>query len=99
MKRNSNTKHVHHKIFHLLRDPFIFVNAYAKVSKNRGAFSKGYRDDNTMEFFGLKKAKKIAKAITQGKYKFSPVNRTWIPKPGKKKKRPIDIPIQSDRIV
>ena len=35
-KRNSNTNHINYKIFHLLYDPFTFVNAYTKISKNKG---------------------------------------------------------------
>jgi RNA-directed DNA polymerase len=49
--------------------------------------------------FGLEKATNIAKKIKKGTYTFKPVQRTWIPKPGKNKKRPIDVPNQSDRIV
>jgi group II intron reverse transcriptase/maturase len=98
-KRNKKTNHINHKIFYLLHDPYTFVNAYTKISKNRGALTKGYDEDNIMEFFGLKKAEKIAKQIKSEQYKFKPVKRTWVPKPGKKKKRPVDVPTQSDRIV
>lgn len=52
-----------------------------------------------MEFFGVDSAKNIAKRIKNNTYKFKPVKRNWIPKPGKKKKRPIDVSNQSDRIV
>lgn len=98
-KRNKNTKHINYKIHYLLHDPFTFINAYTKISKNKGALTKGYKDENVMQLFGLVKAENIAKKIKMGTYKFSPVKRTWIPKPGKNKKRPIDIPKQSDRIV
>lgn len=98
-KRNKDTSHVNYKIHYLLHDPFTFVNAYAKISKNKGALAKGFDDDNVIQLFGLEKATNIAKKIKEGNYKFKPVQRTWIPKPGKKKKRPIDIPNQSDRIV
>lgn len=97
--RNLNTKHINRKIFFLLRDPFIYINAYAKISKNKGALTKGYQDDNMMEYFGKAEAEKLAREIGRGTYSFAPVKRTWIPKPGKKKKRPIDVPNQSDRIV
>lgn len=97
--RNLDTKHVNRKIFFLLRDPFTYVNAYAKISKNKGAHTEGYQDEKIMKYFGLKDAQKLAKEIGQGIYEFSPAKRTWIPKPGKKKKRPIDVPTQSDRIV
>jgi len=47
-ERNLNTKHVNRKIFFLLRDPFTYVNAYAKISKNKGVLTEGYQDENTM---------------------------------------------------
>jgi retron-type reverse transcriptase len=98
-KRNENLNHINYKIHYLLHDPFTFVNAYTKISKNKGALTEGYDDDNIMEYFGLTQAKKIAKQIKKGTYKFKPVKRTWVPKPGKSSKRPIDVPTQSNRIV
>jgi group II intron reverse transcriptase/maturase len=98
-QKNKDTNHINRKIFHLLRHPFIFVNAYSNISKNRRALTKGYQDEEMMKFFGLSDAITLAKTITDGTYKFSPAKRTWILKPGKKKKRPIDVPKQSDRIV
>ena len=98
-QRNLNTSHINYKIHYLLHDPFVMVNAYAKISKNRGALTKGYNDENMMKSFGIEKAKIITNKIKKGIYKFKPVKRTWIPKPGKKKKRPLDVPTQSDRIV
>jgi group II intron reverse transcriptase/maturase len=98
-ERNKNTSHINYKINYLLHDPFTFVNAYTKISKNKGALTKGYKDDGDIEYFGLKKAKILAEKIKNDNYEFKPVKRTWIPKPGKKTKRPVDVPTQSDRIV
>lgn len=97
-ERNQNTKHINRKIFHLLRHPFIYVNAYLKISKNRGALTKGYQDEGLMAYFGIEQAKKLSRQITDGTYIFSPAKSTQILKPSKKK-RPIDVPRQSDRIV
>ena len=96
---NKNTNHINYKIFHLFRDPFVYVNAYTKISKNKGALTEGCQDENIVVNFGLEQAKRIAKKIIQGNYNFSPVKRTWVPKPGRKTKRPVDVPTQSDRIV
>ena len=98
-KRNENLNHINYKIYYLLHDPFTFVNAYTKISKNKGELAEGYNEDNIIEHSGLTQAKKIAKQIKNGTYKFKPVKRTWIPKPGKSKKRPVDVPSQSNRIV
>jgi len=98
-EKNKNTNHINYKIHYLLHDPFTFVNAYTKISKNRGALTKGYKDNSDIKYFGLEKAQIIANKIKNDKYEFKPVKRTWIPKPGKKKKRPVDVPTQTDRIV
>jgi group II intron reverse transcriptase/maturase len=98
--RNTNTSHKNYKIHYLLHDPFTFVNAYAKVSKNKGALTKGVSTDSElMSYFGLTNAENIAKKFKTNCYEWSPTRRVWIPKPGKNKKRPIDTPTQEDRIV
>lgn len=98
-RRNLNTAHVNYKIHHLLYEPFTFINAYAKISKNKGALTEGINDEKTIQLFGLKKASLLAEKIKQDRYEFQPVKRTWVPKPGRVQKRPIDVPNQSDRIV
>ena len=98
-RRNIDTAHVNYKIQHLLYDPFTFINAYAKISKNKGALTEGINEEKIIQLFGLEKASMLAEKIKQNRYEFQPVKRTWIPKPGKKKKRPIDVPNQTDRIV
>lgn len=102
--KNQNTTHINYKIYHLLGDPFTFVNAYTKISKNDGALTKGVSSDEEMtKFFGQIQAESIAKKFRSNSYKFKPVRRVsrrvWIPKPGKNKKRPVDTPTQEDRIV
>lgn len=97
--RNEDTGHINHKIQYLLHDPFTYINAYTKISKNKGALTKGHFDEGDVQLFGIEKAKALAKKIKKGSYQFKPVKRTWIPKPGKKNKRPVDVPTQSDRIV
>lgn len=98
--RNKDTNHINYKIQYLLHDPFTFINAYTKISKNKGTHTKeGHLDEGDVQLFGIRKANALAKKIKEGSYQFKPVKRTWIPKPGKKKKRPVDVSTQSDRIV
>lgn len=98
-RRNENTSHINYKVYYLLCHSHTFINAYAKVSKNLGALTKGYNDKEAMQNFGKIQAERIASKFLEGSYRFSPVRRVWIPKPGKKKKRPVDTPTQEDRIV
>lgn len=99
--RNLNTKQINYKIVHLLHDPYIFVNAYAKISKNKGALTKGtLSQEDTMKFFGQINAHNIANKFKQNSYCFKPVRRVHIPKPNSPHKtRPIDTPTQENRIV
>lgn len=97
--RNKTTDHVNYKVWYLMHDPFTYINAYAKISKNRGALTKGYEDEKTMKSFGQKSAETIVKKIKSGKFKFKPVKRTWVSKSGKISKRPLNVPTQTDRIV
>ena len=99
IQRNLNTNHINGKIFHLFRDPFLFVNAYTKISKKKGALMEGQKDSEIMKYFGVTKANQLARKVTEESYEFSPVKRTWISKPGKNKKTPLDVPTQLDRIV
>ena len=97
--RNSNTKHVNHKIYYLLCRQETFLNAYANISKNKGSLTKGVSEDTqVMKRFGRAEAAKICNKFKTGTYNWT-TRRTWIPKPGKQTKRPIDIPTQEDRIV
>ena len=97
--RNRDTSHINKKIYHLLEDPYTFINAYARISKNKGALTKGIpTDDAIMYNFSIQKATQIANMFTEENYKWSPTRRVWIEKPGKKSLRPIDTPTQKDRI-
>ena len=100
-KRNTDPNHKNYKIYHLLTLPFTYINAYAKISKNKGALTKGVEEDEQyVRSFGLKQAYTIAESMKKGNFQFSPVRRVEIPKPGKLgKMRPIDTPTQKDRIV
>jgi retron-type reverse transcriptase len=89
-ERNQNTKHINYKIYYLLENPFTIINAYSKISKNKGALTKGFNDSNVIQYFGKINAENICKKLKTKNYQWQPVRRTCIPKPGKNKLRPID---------
>ena len=99
--RNLDTKHINYKVYYILCDPFTFINAYARISKNKGALTKGITiDKEIMANFSLNIAENIANKFKKNTYNWSPTRRVWIPKPFKTTKRPpIDTPTQEDRIV
>jgi len=88
--RNQNSTRINKRIYHLLCQPFTFVNAYSKISKNTGALTKSFSDNNIMSYVEKINADQIAQRFKNKTYNWSPVCRTWIPKPEKNKLRPID---------
>ena len=97
--RNRNVNHINYKLYHLLCDPFTFINAYCNISKNIGSLKKKINnEETTISSFSLKIANQISTQFKQNTYSWSSTQP--VPKPGKKKKmRPIDTPTQKDRIV
>jgi len=97
--RNESISHINASIYHLLCDSFTFGNAYVKISKNRGALTKGVAQDAEVnQYFGQNTQDSIAAKFKSKSFNWEPVRRTMIEKPGKKKKRPIDTPTQENRI-
>lgn len=102
--RNLDPTHINNKIYHLLCDPFSFINAYSKISKNLGALTKGIEEDEeSIKSFDMKTAEQTAKMFKDHNYKWKPIHRgrgsSVCRETGKKKKRPIETPTQIDRIV
>ena len=98
-KRNLDTKHINHKIYHLLCYPYTHLNAYVRISKNAGALTKGVKlDQEVSKHFGQCDALRISDKFRTKQYDWMPVRRVMIPKPGKTTLRPIDTPTQENRI-
>jgi group II intron reverse transcriptase/maturase len=102
--KNKDTSHINYKIHHILHNPNTFISAYVAISKNKGALTKGVKDDEEVnKFFGKINAQSIADQFKTNSYQFKSLRRTWIPKPGKTAMRPLDTPTQQetqqDRVV
>lgn len=97
-KRNKNTKHINHQVYHLLLDPFTIDNSYKNLSKNKGSFTSGYNTGN-IQGYSREKTYKLISLLKDKTYIPDPVKRVWIPKPGKTTKRPLGVPSFYDRVV
>ena len=99
-RNKQDTSHINYKVYHLLTKPQIFALAYVKVSKNKGALTKGVpEDEEVMNWFGQMNCIRLAELFRDNNYEFRGVRRKMIPKPGTSKFRPVDTPTQQDRIV
>lgn len=60
--------------------------AYANIKSNKGSMTKG-TTSNTADASSKKQLEGIAKQLKDGTFKFPPVRRTYLPKPGKAVKK------------
>lgn len=96
--RNLNPKHINRSVYHLLLNPFTLDNAYKNLSRNKGAFTIGV-NTGSIQGYSRNDSIKLSELLRKKKYKPNPVRRIWIPKPGKKEKRPLGIPTFYDKVV
>lgn len=97
-KKCKNTNTIHNNIFWLMLKPHTYLNAYGNISRNKGSTTPGL-DKETLSGFSYGKCEKIAKQIQAQNYTPTSVRRVYVPKPGKKEKRPLGIPTIEDRVV
>ena len=85
------------RVYRRLFDPELFLRAYGKIYRNAGATTKGSTDE-TVDGMRLQKIQRIIDLLKADEYHWTPVRRTEIPK-ANGKKRPLGIPIWSDKLV
>lgn len=81
---------------YLLRED-IYLISYQKLSKNKGALTKGI-DTDTADGFGQEYVKTIIKELSNNKFTPKPVRREYIKK-ANGKMRPLGIPSFKDKLV
>merc|ERR1711907_902669 len=68
------------------------------IRNNSGISAKGV-DNTTLDGISLRTLKKISDDILGGNFKFTPVRRVYIPKPGKTALRPLGVSSPREKIV
>jgi group II intron reverse transcriptase/maturase len=84
--------------YKLMYNRKLWIKAYAKLAPNPGNLTPG-TESQTIDGFNLKRIDQLIEALRQEKFRFSPVRRTYIPKKGKKGKRPLGVPSFKDKLV
>ncbi len=84
------------RVYRLLYKRELYLKAYAKLSPNKGAMTKGSTQE-TVDEMSLRKIERIIEALRFERYKWTPARRVYIPK--KKGKRPLGLPSWSDKLV
>jgi len=85
------------RVYRHLFNPEIFLRAYGKIYRNAGAMTKGTTAE-TVDGMSLQRIYNIIGFLKTGRYEWTPVRRTEIPK-ANGKKRPLGIPTWSDKLV
>jgi group II intron reverse transcriptase/maturase len=99
MELNKNdTKYINDKLIHIVSDVEVLILAYETIKSKPGNMTPGV-DSTTLDKIDLKWFDTVSKELKAGKYRFSPARRVYIPKPGKKTKRPLTISSPRDKLV
>lgn len=95
----KNTVHQFDDLYHLLCNQNVLLQALGNINRSKGSLTPGINPNDTVDAISLERIDKIILQLKAKTYKFSPVRRISVPKPGTKKLRPLGIPTFSDKLV
>jgi group II intron reverse transcriptase/maturase len=81
----------------MLYNPDLYLRAYGRLYKNKGAMTKGTLDE-TVDGMSLAKIKSLIDAIRHERHRWTPVRRVYIPKK-KGGQRPLGLPTWKDKLL
>ncbi len=79
-------------------NPALYLAAYGKIARNDGAMTRGITAE-TVDGMSEEKIAGIIALLREEKYRWTPVRRIYIEKANSTKKRPLDIPTWSDKLL
>ena len=94
---NRHKDGVYTRLYRYLLREDIYLISYQKLSKNKGALTKGI-DTDTADGFGQEYVKTIIKELSNNKFTPKPIRREYIKK-ANGKMRPLGIPSFKDKLV
>jgi len=85
------------RVYRLLFNRDLYLMAYGKIYRNKGAMTHGVTDE-TPDGMSLAKIDAIIEALRYERFQWLPARRTYIPKKNGKK-RPLGMPVWTDKLV
>jgi group II intron reverse transcriptase/maturase len=86
------------RAYRLLFNCDLYLMAYGKIYRNTGATTKGTTPE-TVDEMSLRKIDTIIEALRGERYRWTPTRRVYIEKKNSTKKRPLSMPIWSDKLL
>lgn len=83
--------------YRLLYQRDLYLRAYGKLYRNQGAMTPGSTSE-TVDGRSLEKIDAIIDALRHERYRWTPVRRTYVPKPNGKR-QPLGLPTWSDKLL
>lgn len=99
MLNQKNINKINDNLIKIVADSELLLHAYGNIQANKGSLTPGTDPKDTADGFNRLLLNKISKQIKEGTYKWKDIKQIMIPKPGKKKKRPLGIPTFTDKLV
>jgi len=85
--------------YHLLYQRDLYLRAYGKIYRNKGAMTEGATPE-TVDGMSLEKIEEIIKLLRNEQFRWTPVRRIYIPKKNTKAKlRPLGLPVWSNKLL
>jgi group II intron reverse transcriptase/maturase len=85
-------------VYRQLFNPELYTLAYGKLYRNKGAMTPGATAE-TVDGMSLEKIQAIIDAVKQERYRWKPARRIYIEKKNSAKKRPLGLPVWSDKVL
>jgi group II intron reverse transcriptase/maturase len=86
------------RVYRLLFNRDLYLMAYGKIYRNMGATTPGSTSE-TADEMSLRKIDSIIEALRSERYRWTPTRRVYIEKKNSIKKRPLSMPIWSDKLL
>lgn len=86
-------------LYSLLGRELFLHQAYGNISTSKGRLTAGVKIIDTIDGTSISTLRELTTSLKDRTFKFSPVKRIYVPKPGKTKLRPIGIPTFSNKLV
>ena len=82
----------------IMANPEFLIGCWAKIKSNKGSLTPALTKE-TLDGIDRKWFEKSSNQMINGKFAFNLSRRTYIPKPGKRKMRPLTIPDPRDKVI